>query len=98
MHSKELPFLSIVVPAFNEAQSLRELLLGLEKKLGHSKTGYEVVFINDGSTDTTRQVLTELQKKSRIPITTVTLRKRSGKSTALAVGFEQVKGDIIVTL
>ena len=98
MPLKEMELISIVIPAYNEAESLSELVSRIEAAMKQHKTRFEYVFINDGSTDQTEKALRALQKKTVRPMTVVHLRKRSGKSAALDAGFQESSGDIIVTI
>ncbi|HEY4493691.1 MAG TPA: glycosyltransferase family 2 protein [Candidatus Paceibacterota bacterium] len=85
--------LSVIIPVFNEEDNVAALhkeLLGVLDKLG---SPFEIIFINDGSTDKTLEYLSKL-KRVRI----VNLRKRSGQSSAFDVGFKICKGEIIVTM
>ncbi|EKD76461.1 MAG: hypothetical protein ACD_43C00105G0002 [uncultured bacterium] len=84
---------SVVVPVYNEAGNIKELhqrLLSVMAKLDGS---FELIFVNDGSTDETRKVLAELT-----PATIITFRKNFGQTAALDAGFKHAKGDVIITL
>lgn len=87
---------SIVIPMFNERESIPELVRALESAFKTRPVEY--IFIDDGSTDGSYDALCSLQKKLRHASTIVKLRKRSGKSVALAEGFARIKGDVVVTL
>jgi len=92
-----LAFVSVVIPVFNERESVRPLadeLLAVLRGLGRRT---EVVFVDDGSTDGTSEILADLA--SREPeITTVRLRRNFGKAAALMAGFREARGDAIVTI
>lgn len=88
--------ISIVIPLFNERESLRELVAAVDKAFDGSNLEY--IFVDDGSTDGSFDLLSAIQKNEKNPMTIVRLRKRSGKSAALAEGFTHVQGDIVVTL
>lgn len=88
--------ISIVVPLFNEAESLSELVRATNSAFADASIEY--IFIDDGSTDGSYETLVRLRKKQKRPMTIVRLRKRSGKSAALAEGFLHAKGDVIVTM
>lgn len=91
------PLISFVIPAKNEEDSIRILyneIVHVNKKINHN---FEIVFIDDGSTDQTFKVLKEIQKEDR-RIKIIKFRGNFGKSAALQAGFNQVKGDIIFTL
>lgn len=89
---------SIVIPLFNERESLGELVGTTSKAFDAKKMPIEYVFVDDGSTDGSYDELFRIQKKETHPMTIIRLRKRSGKSAALAEGFLRVQGRIIVTL
>lgn len=98
MPLKETELISIVIPAYNEAQSLPELVSSIDAAMKQHKARFEYVFINDGSTDGTEAALAAIEKKTVRPMTVIHLRKRSGKSAALDAGFLEANGDIIVTI
>lgn len=90
-------FLSVVVPVKNEAQSLLILYKELKQILFKIKKTYEIIFIDDGSTDKTKEILKRLQKSDKY-VKTIFFRANFGKSAALNAGFEKANGEIIVTL
>lgn len=94
------PRLSFVVPFFNEEESLRELRQRIDdqcgKTLGHGE-GYEIIFVDDGSTDGSVKVVEELIEAHR-EVRLVQLQGNFGKSAALAAGFDHVRGEIIFTM
>lgn len=90
-------FLSFVIPAKNEEGSVQFLyceLVQVNKKINNK---FEIIFIDDGSTDQTFEVLKKIQKKDK-RIKIIKFRGNFGKSAALQAGFNQSKGDIIFTL
>jgi glycosyltransferase involved in cell wall biosynthesis len=91
------PALSVVIPLFNEEQSLKELHQQLRWALGRMNLRYEILFVDDGSTDRSFQVLRDLKRTDR-HIRIIRFRRNYGKSAALSVGFEKAQGNIIVTL
>lgn len=91
------PSLTIVVPAYNEADSLRELHGRLDAALTGVALPAEIIFVDDGSTDGSFAVIGELAGRDG-RVRGVRLRRNYGKSAALAVGFERAAGDVIVTL
>jgi glycosyltransferase involved in cell wall biosynthesis len=89
--------LSIVVPVFNEEKNLPELYEEITdacKKLGLS---YEIIFIDDGSWDSSFPVLHSIQKED-LKVKVIRLRKNFGQTAAIAAGFDYAKGDVIITL
>jgi glycosyltransferase involved in cell wall biosynthesis len=89
--------LSVVVPVFNERDALRELYAEIESACDSIGLAWELIFVDDGSTDGTAELLQELAAE-RHQIRVVRLRRNFGKSAALAAGFEQTSGQTVVTL
>jgi glycosyltransferase involved in cell wall biosynthesis len=89
--------LSIIVPLFNEAESLSELHSTLDAALGPDADCTELIFVDDGSTDGSFDALKALRSKDE-RVKVVQLRGNQGKTAALAVGFREAQGEIIVTL
>lgn len=89
--------LSVVIPCYNEEESLPELFDKLETITRALGMEYEYIFVDDGSTDRTIVVLRELQTRSK-NVSIISFRRNYGKSAALNVGFAAVEGDIVVTM
>lgn len=89
--------ISAVVPVFNEEESLLKFYGELTKSLKELKRGYEIVFVDDGSTDRTLSILKEITKKDT-QVKIYSFRKNQGKAEALTYGFKKAQGDLIVTL
>ncbi len=89
--------LSIVVPVFNEAEALPELFSRLEKAAKTVTAAYEIVFVDDGSTDRSFAVLRDIHARSK-RVSLIQLRRNNGKASALAVGFEQATGEFVITV
>src|SRR5579864_2021070 len=87
---------SVVVPLFNEEHTLRRLYDELAAALA-THGSWEVVFVDDGSTDGSYGELVKLHS-SFGNVRVVRLRRNFGKSAALAAGFEEARGDVIVTI
>ena len=84
--------ISIIIPVFNESKKIFKIL----KKISEvKKIKKEVIIINDGSTDNTKNILDDLKKKSQI-IKTYDHDKNQGKGAALKTGFSKSSGDIIL--
>lgn len=88
---------SIVVPLLNEEESLPELASWIDKVMLANNLSYEVVMIDDGSTDTSWEVIQGLQSKNA-NIKGIKFRRNYGKSAALNEGFKIVNGDVVVTM
>lgn len=89
--------ISVVVPLFNEAESLPELAAWIEKVMAENNFTYEVLMINDGSTDNSWEVIKKLSEENPC-IKGVCFRRNYGKSPALYTGFERVQGDVVITM
>ncbi len=89
--------ISIIVPLFNEVESLTPLYEWIERVMKAHRFSYEILFIDDGSTDGSWKVITELQKKSEV-VHGVSFRRNYGKSPALYCGFQRAKGDVVITM
>ncbi len=89
--------LSIVVPVFNEQQSLSELCDRIAATAAAQCYDYEVVFVDDGSRDASWSTIVQLCQQNPA-IRGVKLRRNFGKAAALSAGFERVTGDYVVTM
>ena len=89
--------ISVIVPLFNEAESLPELYAWIQRVMNENKFTYEVIFINDGSTDDSWKVIQDLKAKSD-NVRAIRFRRNYGKSPALFCGFERAEGDVVVTM
>lgn len=88
---------SVIIPLYNEEDSLKELHQQLKAAMGRMGVRYELIFVDDGSTDRSFQVLRDLKRiDQRIRI--IRFRRNYGKSAALAVGFDKAAGNSVVTL
>ncbi len=88
---------SIVVPLFNEEESLPELLDWINRVMEQNNLIYEVVMIDDGSKDKSWQTVNDLKKKYSA-IKGVKFQRNYGKSAALHTGFQETQGDVVVTM
>ncbi len=89
--------ISVIIPLYNEAESLPELTAWIEKVMDENKFSYEIIFINDGSTDNSWDIIEELSKKNSA-VHGIKFRRNYGKSPALYCGFERAKGDVVITM
>jgi len=89
--------ISIVVPLYNEDESLPKLFEWIERVMNENKYSYEVIFVNDGSTDKSWEVIESLQKQST-NVRGIKFRHNYGKSPALYCGFRAAKGDVVITM
>ena len=90
--------ISIVIPLYNEAESLPELFAWIERVMKEHNFSYEVIFINDGSTDNSWEVIEALKSKNPEVVHAVKFRRNYGKSPGLNCGFQRAKGDVVITM
>jgi len=89
--------LSIVIPIYNEDENIQILYEKLKEALDPLKKEYEIVFVDDGSTDRTLPILEEIQAKDK-RVVVLSLRRNFGQTAAFAAGFDFARGDVIVTM
>jgi glycosyltransferase involved in cell wall biosynthesis len=89
--------ISVVVPLFNEEESLPELYAWIKRVMLANNFSYEVVFVNDGSTDHSWNVIEELCSTEK-EVRGIKFQRNYGKSAALHVGFQAVKGSVVITM
>lgn len=89
--------ISVVIPLYNEDESLPELYAWIERVMLQNGFSYEVIFVNDGSTDHSWEVIEQLSQKSP-NVKGIKFRRNYGKSPALYCGFEQAQGDVVITM
>ncbi len=90
--------ISLVIPLYNEAESLPELTQWITRVMEENHFSYEILFINDGSTDASWQVIESLKKQYPDTVKGIKFRRNYGKSPALFVGFEKAAGDVVITM
>ncbi len=89
--------ISVVIPLYNEDESLPELYAWIERVMNANKFTFEVIFINDGSTDRSWAVINELSQQSE-HVRGIRFRRNYGKSPALYCGFKAAQGDVVITM
>lgn len=89
--------ISVVVPLFNEAESLPELHAWVERVMQANHLTYEMIFVNDGSTDNSWNVIEKLSKEDPC-VKGIKFRRNYGKSPALYCGFKAAQGDVVITM
>ena len=89
--------ISVIVPLYNEEESLPELYAWIERVMKEHGFTYEVIFVNDGSTDKSWQVIEQLSSKSD-NVKGIKFRRNYGKSPALYCGFKEAQGDVVITM
>lgn len=90
--------ISVVIPSYNEEESLPELYAWISKVMTAHNYSYEVIFVDDGSTDNSWQTICELRNESPDQIKGIKFRRNYGKSPALHCAFEVAQGDVIITM
>lgn len=89
--------ISVVIPLYNEEESLPELAQWIERVMNDNGFSYEIIFVNDGSTDSSMRVIHELAGGNP-NIHAISFSRNYGKSPALNVGFRRAKGDVVITM
>ena len=89
--------ISVLVPLYNEAESLPSLHQWIVRVMNEHNFNYEIVFVNDGSTDSSWQVIQSLKEKDH-NVRGICFRRNYGKSAALHCGFQAVQGDVVITM
>ncbi|MDY5033301.1 MAG: glycosyltransferase [Prevotella sp.] len=89
--------ITVVVPLYNEAESLPELYGWIDRVCRNHNLTYEVIFVNDGSTDASWNIIERLASEHD-EVHGIKFRRNYGKSPALFCGFEQAQGDVVITM
>lgn len=89
--------ISVVVPLYNEAESLPELMAWVERVMNEHQFSYELILVDDGSKDASWDVIESLKIKNP-NLVGIKLRRNYGKSAALNVGFEAARGEVVITM
>lgn len=97
MSEKDKLDISVVIPLFNEEESLKELAEWIDRVMLENKFSYEVLFIDDGSTDSSWQIVASLSAANP-NIKGIKFRRNYGKSGALHVGFQETLGEVVMTM
>ncbi len=88
---------SVVIPLYNEEGNVAELYRELKDVLNREKISHEILLINDGSSDRTTQLISELQAQDPC-VTVINFRRNFGQTAAMSAGFDYARGDVIVTM
>lgn len=89
--------ISVVIPLYNEDESLPELYDWIERVMAANNFSFEIIFVNDGSTDRSWDVISELAARSE-HVKGIKFRRNYGKSPALYCGFKEAQGDVVITM
>lgn len=92
-----IPDISVVVPLYNEAESLPELEAWIARVMADNNFTYEIIFVNDGSTDDSWEVIRHLSEANP-NVHGVCFRRNYGKSPALNTGFRRARGRVVITM
>jgi len=90
--------ISLIIPVYNEEESLLPLMAWIDKVMQQFSKSYEVVFIDDGSSDTSWEIITQLKSQYPNIVKGLKFRRNYGKSAALNVGFNEAVGDVVITM
>ena len=90
--------ISVIVPLYNEEESLPELYAWIQRVMKANGFTYEVIFVNDGSKDKSWDVIEDLHRKDAEHVHAIKFRCNYGKSPALYCGFKAAKGDVVITM
>ncbi|MEG1564274.1 MAG: glycosyltransferase family 2 protein [Bacteroides sp.] len=90
--------ISVIVPLYNEEESIPELYAWIERVMKANHFSYEVIFVNDGSTDRSWESIQELKSHAGDAIKGIKFRRNYGKSPALFCGFKQAEGNVVITM
>ena len=89
--------ISVIVPLYNEAESLPELHAWIKRVMDEHHFSYEILFVNDGSTDDSWKVIEALHATNP-EVKGIKFRRNYGKSPALYCGFDRAEGDVVITM
>ncbi len=89
--------ISVIVPLYNEEESIKELYDWIKRVMDSNRFTYEVIFVNDGSTDKSWEVIESLSAEDP-QVKGIKFRRNYGKSPALYCGFKQAEGDVVITM
>ena len=89
--------ISVIVPLYNEDESLPELYAWIDRVMRENGFSYEVIFVNDGSTDRSWEVIRQLREQSET-VKGIKFRRNYGKSPALYCGFAEAQGNVVITM
>ena len=90
--------ISVIVPLYNEEESLPELFAWINRVMQANGYSFEVIFVNDGSTDRSWQVIERLSSENPSLVRGIKFRRNYGKSPALYCGFQKAEGEVVITM
>ena len=89
--------ISVVIPLYNEAESLPELFAWIKRVMEENNFTYEVIFVDDGSTDDSWKIIQHIKENNEM-VHGIKFRRNYGKSPALHCGFQKAKGNVVITM
>lgn len=89
--------ISVIIPLYNEEESIPELYAWIERVMKANGFSYEIIFVNDGSTDRSWDIIKNLSNE-QTPVKGIKFRRNYGKSPALYCGFKEAEGDVVITM
>lgn len=90
--------LSLIIPAYNEEESIPELVAWIKRVMANNNLQYDIWFVDDGSTDNTWKVLDQLHSEDPIHVKAIKFRRNYGKSAALNTAFHSCQGSVVITM
>ncbi|MDD3788642.1 MAG: glycosyltransferase family 2 protein [Petrimonas sp.] len=89
--------ISVIIPLYNEEESLPELFAWIQRVMDENRFSYEVIFVDDGSTDRSWDIVTELKSQSN-NVHGIKFQRNYGKSPALHCAFQKAQGEVVITM
>ena len=89
--------ISVIISLLNEAESIPELVSWIQRVMAENQFSYEILMIDDGSTDNSWQLIEEMHRQDE-RVKGIRFRRNYGKSAALNTGFENCQGDVVITM
>lgn len=90
--------ISVVIPLYNEEESIPELYEWIKRVMTENHFSYEVLFVDDGSTDSSWDIITSLKKQSNGGVRAIKFQRNYGKSAALHCAFKKAQGNVVITM
>ena len=98
MLAEEPGLLSVIVPVYNEEENLNLFYEGVVSVMDREKYRYEIIFVNDGSTDRSAEILTSMAKRNHPQCKVIHFRRNFGQTAAMMAGLDYSSGDVIIPI